>query len=228
MGGRDSLITGNKISGTGQAGIYAVTDGGAAQACQGLVISDNIVVSATGDAGIRIASVSTALWRDVIIRGNVVRAAGSYGIRADFAPGVIIDGNRISDSAGGGVLAQECDRAHVTGNSILSAGSNAINIAGCSYGVVNSNLIDGTDSNHGIAVGASTSPGGNVVVEGNQIRSASNAGIRITTTGCFVTGNQVRKDGGTTASGVNLSSGATGCVIAGNDLSGNAWAGATA
>jgi polygalacturonase len=228
---RNSLITGNKIVNTGESGIYATTDGTAAQACNGLVISDNIVDNAQNDAGIRIVGLVNAVWNDVVIRGNVVRLADGYGIRADYCPSVIIAANRISDPVGGGMLAQECNRATVTGNVISSAGSNGINIAGCAYGIVEGNLIDGTDANHGITVGAATSAGGNVVVEGNQIRAAANAALRIATTGCFLTSNQVRKDaagGGVTVNGVSLAAGATGCVIAGNDLSGNAWAAGTA
>ncbi|MFD7319419.1 right-handed parallel beta-helix repeat-containing protein, partial [Streptomyces sp. NPDC059883] len=225
---RDSVISGNRISGTGSAGIYAPTDSAAAQTSRDLTITDNIISGSGADAGIRIAGLANAPWSEVVIRGNTVRAATGYGVRADYATGAVIEGNRCTATSLGGILAQESNRANVSGNSLSSAGSNAINIAGCSSAVVANNLIDGTTTNHGIVVGASTSAGGNVNVSGNMIRAAASAGIRLSSPGCLITGNMIRKDGGATVNGVSMTATATGCVIAGNDMTGNAWTAATA
>lgn len=225
---RDSLISGNKITGTAAEGIYAMTDATTAHACQGLIIEGNQLRTSGANAGIRVTALSTALWSDVIIRGNIVRSATAYGIRADWAPGVLIEGNRIISPTTGGILAQDSNRVTVSGNQIASSGSNAINVAGCSSGVVTGNLIDGTTTNHGIVVGGSTVNGANVVVTGNHIRGVAAAGIRLGTPGCLVTGNQVKKDGATTVNGISMTSTATGCVIAGNDLTGNGWSAAVA
>ncbi|MFC9426627.1 right-handed parallel beta-helix repeat-containing protein [Streptomyces sp. NPDC056987] len=225
---RDSVISGNRISGTGGAGIRAATAAAPPQRCGALTISDNIVEGPGTDAGIRVAGLANALWSDVIVRGNTVRGGGGYGVRTDYATGTVIEGNRTTGTGGGGILAQRSDRVTVTGNSVTAAGSNGINIAGCAGAVVANNLVDGTAANHGIMVGAATAPGGNATVSGNTIRAASSAGIRLTSPGCLVTANQVRRDGGTTVNGVSAAASATGCVIAGNDLTGNGWTAAAA
>ncbi|MEV7086944.1 right-handed parallel beta-helix repeat-containing protein [Streptomyces sp. NPDC093085] len=225
---RSSVISGNRISGTGGAGIRAASATSVPQDYRALTITDNIIEAPGADAGIRVAGLPAALWNDVVIRGNTVRAGGGYGVRTDYAPGAVIEGNRVSGTAGGGILAQRGDRTTVTGNSVTSAGSNGINIAGCSGAVVSGNLIDATTANHGIMVGVAGASGGNTTVSGNTIRAAASAGIRLTSPGVLVTANRVRKDGGTTLSGVSSAATATGCAIIGNDLAGNGWTAATA
>ncbi|MFE3737491.1 right-handed parallel beta-helix repeat-containing protein [Streptomyces sp. NPDC059134] len=225
---RDSVISGNRISGTGAAGIHAATASSTPQGCRCLTVTDNIIDGSGSDAGIRIAGLANALWSDVVIRGNTVRGGTGYGVRTDYASGTVVEGNRTTGTGGGGILAQRSDRVSVTGNSVTAAGSNGINIAGCSGALVASNLIDGTAANHGIMIGVASAPGGNATVSGNTIRAAASAGIRVTSPGCLVTGNQIRKDGGTTVTGVSTAVTATGCVIAGNDLTGNGWTAATA
>ncbi|MFE4691276.1 right-handed parallel beta-helix repeat-containing protein [Streptomyces sp. NPDC056749] len=225
---RDSLISGNTITNTATEGIYAMTDATTAHACQGLIIESNQIRTSGANAGIRVTALATALWSDVVIRGNIVRSATAYGIRADYTPGVLIEGNRIISPTTGGILAQDSNRATVSNNQVQSSGSNAINIAGCASGIVTGNLVDGTTTNHGIVVGGSTVNGSNVVITGNHIRAAAAAGIRLGTPGCLVTGNQVKKDGGSTVNGISMVATATGCVIAGNDLTGNSWTAAVA
>lgn len=113
----------------------------------------------------------------------------------------------------------------MTGNTITGTSSNAVNVAGCASASVTSNLIDATADNHGIVIGAGTDgrTGPGALVVGNRIGAAAVAGIRVSQTGCHISGNKVVKGVGTTANGVSLTSTATGCVITDNDLSGNGW-----
>jgi hypothetical protein len=225
---RDSVIANNKISGTTAAGILAVTDATVTQTVNGLTIEGNIIESSGSDAGIWIDGVAAATLTDVVVRGNIVRNATGYGVRADYAPGVVIQGNRTDTTSQGGVLAQESVRASIVGNSVSAAGSNGINAAGSAGAVIANNIVDTTSANHGIAVGAATSAGGQATITGNTVRAAASAGLRLTAPGTTAVGNKVYKDGGSTVNGVSLSSGATGCAVLANDLSGNSWTTANA
>ncbi|MFF7365609.1 right-handed parallel beta-helix repeat-containing protein [Streptomyces sp. NPDC008125] len=225
---RDSHLSGNTISGTATAGILAVTDASTSQATRALTITDNIISGSLSDAGIRVAAVTGARWSDVQIRGNTILGATGYGIRADYAPAVLIADNRVSATTSGGILVQDCDTPTVDNNTVTGAGSNAINLAGCANGSVTGNVVDTTASNHGIVAGTATLPAKNINITGNIVRAAAVAGIRLGAPGCLISGNQIRKDGGATATGVSMVAAATGCVVVGNDLSGNGWTTAAA
>jgi len=223
---RDSSITGNKIRNTGGPGVHALTT--LAQSCTGLAVEANQIRHSGSGAGILVEGRPDGQWTDTQVQGNRVSDASGYGIRADHAPGVMVTGNRINGSSGGGLLVLESPGAEVAINSVRDSGSNGINIAGSSGCSVTGNTIHGTSANHGIAVGAHVSPGGDSLVQGNLIHRAARAGVRLVSPRCTVTGNQVRKAGTGTDNGVSVASSATGCVVAGNDLTSNGWSASTA
>ncbi|MEV7867492.1 right-handed parallel beta-helix repeat-containing protein [Streptomyces sp. NPDC088124] len=231
---RRAVISGNIIRSTANSGIYvSVPSPGTVYTSYGITISDNVIEGAQADSGIRVLGYDTAPITDVVITGNTIRGAAgttANGVQAQGTPGVVVAGNLVDGVQSTGIFPQYSDGASLTGNTVRGTSSNGINVAGCTAASVTDNVVDTTGSNHGVVIGGGTDGrnGPGALVSGNRVRAASVAGIRVSQAGCHITGNKVMKGSGTTANGVSLTSTATDCTIVNNDLSGNAWATATA
>ncbi|MFJ5222257.1 right-handed parallel beta-helix repeat-containing protein [Streptomyces sp. NPDC088400] len=234
---RRAVISGNTVRDAAGSGIHvSVPDpaAGTVYTSYGVTISGNLIEGARSGSGIRVLGYDTAPIADVRISDNTVigrsgrsGSSGSTanGIQVQCTPRAIVAGNTVDSVPSTGIYPQYSDGVNVTGNTLTGTSSNAVNVAGCASASVTSNLIDATADNHGIVVGAGTDgrTGPGALVVGNRIEAAAVAGIRVSQTGCHISGNKVVKGSGTTANGVSLTSTATGCVITDNDLSGNGW-----
>ncbi|MFF0894745.1 glycosyl hydrolase family 28-related protein [Streptomyces sp. NPDC003278] len=227
---RRCVIADNIFTGTGKSSILLTIPNPATYSTSpyGAVIANNMIHGAGTDSAIRVVGYSASNYASVRIQGNVVEGTNTdaNGIHVEYCTRPGISGNTIRSTISTGIYAVNCLAPQIVGNAVRDAGTNGINITGCDGGQVATNQVDGTSSNHGIFLTTSNS----VAVQSNVINAAASAGIRLsnTATRTFVTGNMVRKSGGSTANGITLASDATGCVVAGNDLSGNGWAAATA
>ncbi|GGZ22326.1 hypothetical protein GCM10010387_14360 [Streptomyces inusitatus] len=237
FGWRRSVIANNIIENTGLSGIeVTVPDpatAGYALTSHSVVIAGNVVDSPAGESAIRAIGHATAKLSGVRIDGNTLRDAASTGIQAEHCTAPGITGNTIDSTGSTGIFAHYSDGASIEGNTLRATGSNAINVSGSVSAAITGNHIDTTTTNHGVYIGLGgdrTTAGRDAVITGNKIRRAGSAGIRLSTsaTGCLATGNQIRRDGGTTASGISLAANATGAILLGNDLSKNAWNAPTA
>ncbi|MFD4273830.1 right-handed parallel beta-helix repeat-containing protein [Streptomyces cyaneofuscatus] len=230
-GWRRAVIEGNIIRSTGKAGItMTVPDpatAGYALTPDQVVIANNIIDGPGGESGIRVLGFATAKHSGVRITGNTVNGratGGANGVQVEHcrAPGVT--GNSIDAMGSTGLYVNQCTDAQVTANAITSSASNGLNLTDTTGATVNGNTIVGTAANHGITVGG----GGDSLFSNNHIAGAASAAIRLSNNAvrCTVTGNKIRKAGGTvtTVNGISAHTSATGAVIAGNDLTGNSWA----
>lgn len=230
-GWRRAVISDNVIRSTGKAGItMTVPDPGTAGYALNpdqIVIANNVIDGPGGESGIRVLGFATARHSGVRITGNTINGrstGGANGIQVEHcrAPGVV--GNSIDSMGSTSLYVNQTSDALVSGNTVTASGSNGINLTDSPGATVTGNTIVGTAANHGITVGG----GGDSLISNNHIAGAASAGIRLSTSAvrCTVTGNKVRKSGGTvtTVNGISLHTSATGAVIAGNDLTGNSWA----
>ncbi|MFF2651462.1 right-handed parallel beta-helix repeat-containing protein [Streptomyces sp. NPDC058045] len=237
-GWRNTVITGNIITGTGMSGIkLTVPDpavAGYTLTPRSVTIADNIIDSNASEAGVRIEGAGAALISDAVVQGNSITNSGSVGVHLESAPRATVTGNTVRATAGTGILVQHSDDATVTGNTLRATGSNAINFTGSTAGTASGNTVDTTGSNFGVFAGPDgATPAVNstgLLITCNNISAAASYGIRLSTaaTGCTITGNKIRKGAGTTTGGISLAATATGAAIAGNDLTGNGWTAATA
>ncbi|EDY47283.1 conserved hypothetical protein [Streptomyces clavuligerus] len=230
-----SVISGNIIDNPGHAGIeIAVPDPalGYTLTPYAIAVTGNIVDAPGSESAIRAVGHPTAKLSGVRVDSNTIRSSGGNGLQIEHCVSSGVTSNTVESTASTGIFVNYSDGASVDGNTIRNAGSNAINASGSVSVAITANHIDGTAGNHGIAIGpgADGTNGQDAVITGNKIRRAASAGIRLSAnaTGCLVTGNQIRRDGGTTANGISLAAGATGAVVMDNDLSGNGWNAATA
>ncbi|MFJ1915537.1 right-handed parallel beta-helix repeat-containing protein [Streptomyces sp. NPDC088147] len=228
---RRAKIRGNTVRDTAASGVHvSVPDpaAGTVYTSYGITITDNIIEGTRTGSGIRVLGYDTAPITDVVINNNTIRGAAATtanGIQPQCTPGAVVSGNTVDGVRSTGIFPQYSDGVNLTGNTLTNTFSNAVNVAGCTAASVTDNVVDTTGSNHGIVIGGGTDgrAGAGALVAGNRIRAAAVAGIRLSQSGCHITGNKVMKGSGTTVNGVSLTSAATGCVITGNDLSGNGW-----
>jgi parallel beta-helix repeat protein len=235
FGWKRAVIADNIITGTGKAGILAtMTDPATTSvAPHGLSVTGNIVESAGDDSGIRAIAYAAYKYPGVNIANNVVRSVTGNGIHAEHCDRPNITGNRVESTSSTGIYAHYSDGATLAGNTCRSAGSNALNVSGTVGASLTGNLVDGTSSNFGIFIGQGSDGSTNsrdALIVGNQITAPASSGIRLSTnaTGCLVTGNKVRKDGGAATSALSMAASATGCSVLSNDFSGNGWGAAAA
>lgn len=120
-------------------------------------------------------------WRNPIIRGNTITAAGTNGILVELGEGGIVDGNVI-----------------------LASTSNAVNVTDHDGVVVTGNTIRGTDANYGVYLSQTHG----TLVTGNRIEGADTAGVRFGTgaTSCIASGNTLKR--GLSASTIAVSANA--------------------
>ncbi|MFJ3084981.1 right-handed parallel beta-helix repeat-containing protein [Streptomyces sp. NPDC086838] len=233
-GWRRAIITGNVIRNTAKSAIRMdvpnPATAGYALSPEQILIADNVIQSVVGESGIRVAGYATALPSGVRISGNTIRSTsgGTNGVQVEYCTAPSIVGNGIANTASTGIYVLQCTGAMVSGCTINSTGSNGINIDNSPATTVTSCTITGTAANHGIAVGTAA----DCMISGNHIAGAASAAIRLSNnaTRATVTGNKIRKSGGTTdtVNGITAHTSATGAVIAGNDLTGNGWSAAVA
>ncbi|MFJ8755692.1 right-handed parallel beta-helix repeat-containing protein [Streptomyces cyaneofuscatus] len=234
-GWRRAVITDNVIRSTGKAGItMTVPDpatAGYALTPDQVVIANNIIEGPGGESGIRILGFATARHSGVRIAGNAINGrstGGANGLQVEHCKAPSVVGNTIDAMGSTGLYINQCTDAHVNANTITTVASNGLNVTDTTGATVTGNTIVGTAANHGITVGG----GSDSLFSNNHIAGAASAAIRLSNNAvrCTVTGNKIRKAGGTvtTANGISLHTSATGAVIAGNDLSGNAWTAAVA
>ncbi|PZH18752.1 right-handed parallel beta-helix repeat-containing protein [Streptomyces sp. NTH33] len=233
-GWRRAVIEGNIIRNTAKAGIVLTVpnpSAGYSLNPDQIVVSGNVVDGAASESGIRVMGYATAQHSGVRITGNTVNGRGSgsaNGIQVECCKGPGVTGNSIEATGSTGVYVNQCTDALVSGCTVTASGSNGINLTDSPGGAVTGNTITGTAANHGITVGG----GGDSLISNNHIAGAASAGIRLSTNAvrCTVTGNKIRKAGGTvaTVNGISAHTSATGAVIAGNDLTGNGWTAAVA
>ena len=232
---RRAKIEDNIIQATGKSGILLTLPNPATTTTtpDTASISGNLIEGCGDDSAIRVLSFAAHKYPGVEISDNVITDITGNAIQVEHCVGAKISGNEVDTTSSTGLYSNYSDDTAFIGNSVRNAGSNGINCAGSVSPVVSGNLVDTTGSNFGIFMGQASDATTNTtdaVIVGNKVRKAASAGIRLSTgaTGCLVSGNQVRKDGGSTANGITLAASATGAVLVDNDLSGNSWNSATA
>jgi putative cofactor-binding repeat protein len=207
------------------------------------VIAYNQVLSANSH-GIRLTvpdpSVAgfSVLGSNVAVIGNTIDTtigSGNVGIEvlgytstAGYTD-ITIVGNTIINTAGTGIFVELASNVVVEGNVIDTPGSNGINITACQYPQVTGNFVRHPQTNFGVFFGQVTSPSTVSTTDGQingnicLLGSAATAGIRLSTgtDKCLVTGNTVRKDGGSQTVAVSCAGGVgTSNVVTQNDCTG--------
>jgi len=208
---------------------------------QNSVIANNIVVN-TGSHGIRATIPDptvvgfNALPANMVISGNTVFNATGVGIEVlGFSATatlrtVKVSSNTIDTCTSTGIFCQVTQGANVSDNEIWAPGSNGVNFSGVQYGLMANNRAWHPGSNFGFFLGQATTGSGTFNSTDCQVMdniamlgAAATSGIRLSTgvTGCLVSGNTVRKDGGAQTIAVSCAAGAaTTSTVDGNDLTG--------
>lgn len=207
------------------------------------VIANNKMYS-TASTGIRVTVPDptvagfTALASNVVVSGNTIDAtttAAGNGIsvigftNAAGVANVTVVGNTIRDAVSTGIFVQLAQHVSINNNVVDSPGSMGINITGTQFALVSGNRIQNPASNYCIFLGQVTAPSTvsttDAQVANNMclLGTGATAGIRLSrgTTLCLITGNTVRKSGGSQTVAVSCDGGVgTTNTVTSNDLSG--------
>jgi Pectate lyase superfamily protein/Right handed beta helix region len=206
------------------------------------VIANNNVCNTAG-TGIRVAAPDpsvagfSALASNVVVSGNTIdtTTAAGDGISVigftDTAgvANVTVVGNTIRNAVSTGIFVQFAQHVSIGGNVVDSPGSMGVNITATQFALLSGNWIRHPATNYCIFLGQVTSPSTvsttDAQISNNMclLGADATAGIRLSpgTTLCLISGNTVRKSGGSQTVAVSCDGGAgTTNTIAGNDLSG--------
>lgn len=227
-------IIGNVCDGTLDVGIgaYNWTDS---------VIANNNMYN-TARTGIRVivpdptVAGFSVLANNVVVAGNTIDTTTTAGTGISVigftntagAANVTVVGNTMRNTASTGIFVQRAQHVNVSNNVVDSPGSMGINITATQFALVSGNWIQ-NPANYCIFLGQVTSPSTvsttDAQISNNMclLGTGATAGIRLSTgtTLCLITGNTVRKNGGSQTVAVSCAGGVgTTNTVAGNDLSG--------
>ena len=180
----DVSVTGNRVESAGGTGISV--NAGTAETYGPLVVTNNSVVSAGGDA-ILVHNIGDGA--KVVVSGNTVESAAARGIRTECGMTLDLSDNDVRATGGAGIsIDRVVDRTSVTQNTVTDAGGAGVEFT---YGVrvvVADNRIDGTA---GDGVAGSLAAG--AAIRGNSVTDAGDAGIRIVDIGPVTVASKDRK-----------------------------------
>lgn len=198
-------VSGNRISGAREAGLWSVN-------AAGLEVSDNMVADC-GAGGLLIQRWESGEDGTVVSRNRIERIGSLAGIRGDGigihqADGVMASDNRITDCAASAIRVEGAG-VQISGNQCRRSGGTAIRVGRKSAGaLIAGNLVDG--ALNGIASLADDPGGRPAAISGNVVVNLTDAAPTI--------------DGGRFATGVGLIA-AGDAAITGNVVEGAPGAG---
>ena len=166
----DVSVTGNRIESAGGTGISV--NAGTAETYGPLVVRDNTVVSAGGDA-ILVHNIGDGA--KVVVSGNTVESATGRGIRTECGMTLQLSHNDVHSTGGAGISVDRVvDTTNVTQNTVTDAGGAGVEFT---YGVsvvIANNRIDGTAGD-----GVAGSLAASAEIRANSVTDAGDAGVRI-------------------------------------------------
>lgn len=164
----DSTVSGNKITKSGDNGIYVY-------ASNGCTVEQNTIGDA-GKHGIYVDKKSGTASKITSVKGNTIKTAKNRGICINDSTYANVEGNTISGTGEDGIYAGSKAVVSIVGNNISSAKNQGIYInSGAKTDSIAENTITGSSQN-GIYVNQKSAGGD---IEKNQIYDSSKHGIYI-------------------------------------------------
>lgn len=191
-------VTGNTVYDCDKNGIFV-------NRCYNVSVTGNTIRNVgTGNSlhgihvkGSALGGVSNIDGHNIVVSGNVIEDAETYGIYLDAATDpsgdlrrVIVNGNLVSNCGSDGIRVTGGSICvnHIISANVVNDNGGGINISTTSpYTTIANNIVTNSGG-RGISVGSSSE---NCIVTGNHIRSPQLDGIRISSNDCVISNNVI-------------------------------------